>query len=263
MQRPGRYILPDPMTLLAGALALLVGLSLGLLGGGGSILTVPIFRYALELGVKESIGMSLGVVSATSLVGALRHWHKGNLDLKALVTFAPAAILSTYGGAKLAHYVPPAVQMVGLGFAMATAAILMWNGGSGTLVSSATSSGEPVAPRPEAIIGIGFGLGFMTGILGVGGGFLIVPALVVLLGLEMKKAIGTSLGVIALNAAAGFVGYLGQVEMNWLLMAGFTLAAILGVFAGAALVPKVSTKQLRRGFSVFLILVAVYILIRR
>ena len=79
------------MTLLAALLALLVGLSLGLLGGGGSILTVPIFRYALGMGVKESIGMSLGVVSVTSLVGALRHWHKGNLDRKALVAFAPAA----------------------------------------------------------------------------------------------------------------------------------------------------------------------------
>ena len=263
MQRPGRYILSVPMTLLAGALPHLVGLSLGLLGGGGSILTVPIFRYALGLGVKESIGMSLGVVSATSLVGALRHWHQGNLDLKALVAFAPAAILSTYGGAKLAHYVPPAVQMVGLGFAMATAAILMWSGGQGSLVSSAADHPAPAAPRPEAIIGIGLGLGFMTGILGVGGGFLIVPALVVLLGLEMKQAIGTSLGVIALNAAAGFVGYLGQVQMDWPLMAGFTVAAIVGVFAGAALVPKVSTRQLRRGFAVFLIFVAAYILIRR
>ncbi|HTK56398.1 MAG TPA: sulfite exporter TauE/SafE family protein [Gemmatimonadales bacterium] len=253
------------MTPLAALLALSVGLSLGLLGGGGSILTVPIFRYALGLGVKESIGMSLGVVSATSLVGALRHWHKGNLDLKALVAFAPAAILSTYGGAKLAHFVPPAVQMVGLGFAMATAAILMWSGGIGALADKGATAAPPESrsPRPEALIGLGLGLGFMTGILGVGGGFLIVPALVVLLGLEMKQAIGTSLGVIALNAAAGFVGYLGQVEMNWPLMAGFTLAAIAGVFAGAALVPKVSTQQLRRGFSVFLILVAIYILIRR
>jgi uncharacterized membrane protein YfcA len=253
------------MTMLAGVLALIVGLSLGLLGGGGSILTVPIFRYALDLGVKESIGMSLGVVSATSLVGALRHWRQGNLDLQALVAFAPAAIISTYGGAKLAHYVPPAVQMVGLGFAMATAAILMWSGGISALAAKGAVVEPPEArsPRPEALIGIGLGLGFMTGILGVGGGFLIVPALVVLLGLEMKKAIGTSLGVISLNAASGFVGYLGQVEMNWPLMAGFTLAAILGVFAGAALVPMVSTRHLRRGFSVFLILVAVYILIRR
>jgi len=254
------------MTLLAALLALCVGLSLGLLGGGGSILTVPIFRYALGTGVKESIGMSLGVVSVTSLVGALRHWHKGNLDLKALVAFAPAAIISTYGGAKLAHYVPPAVQMVGLGMAMATAAVLMWSGGVSSLVSSAgapAEPAEPVSPRPEAIIGIGLGLGFMTGLLGVGGGFLIVPALVVLLGLDIKQAIGTSLGVIALNAASGFIGCLGQVTMDWTLMAGFTGTAIIGVFAGAALVPKVSQQQLRRGFAVFLIAVAVYILIRR
>jgi uncharacterized membrane protein YfcA len=217
------------------------------------------------MGVKESIGMSLGVVSATSLVGALRHWHKGNLDVKALVTFAPAAIISTFLGAKLAHYVPPAVQMVGLGFAMATAAVLMWSGGASSLVTPAPQAAplEPAGPRPEALIGIGLGLGFMTGILGVGGGFLIVPALVVLLGLEMKRAIGTSLGVIALNAAAGFVGYLGQITMDWELMALFTGMAILGVFVGTALVPKVSTQQLRRGFAVFLIAVAIYILVRR
>ena len=253
------------MTLLAAVLALSVGLSLGLLGGGGSILTVPIFRYALGMGVKESIGMSLGVVSVTSLVGALRHWHKGNLDLKALVTFAPAAIISTFLGAKLAHYVPPAVQMVGLGFAMATAAILMWSGGVSSLADPAVSTTplEPVGPRPEALIGIGLGLGFMTGILGVGGGFLIVPALVVFLGLDMKRAIGTSLGVIALNAASGFVGYLGQITMDWGLMAVFTAMAILGVFIGAALVPKVSQQQLRRGFAIFLVAVAAYILIRR
>jgi uncharacterized membrane protein YfcA len=253
------------VTLLAAVLALSVGLSLGLLGGGGSILTVPIFRYALGMGVKESIGMSLGVVSLTSLVGALRHWHKGNLDLKALVTFAPAAIVSTFFGAKLAHYVPAAVQMVGLGFAMGTAAVLMWSGGISALASKAPEAAAPEArsPRPEALVGIGLGLGFMTGILGVGGGFLIVPALVVLLGLEMKRAIGTSLGVIALNAASGFVGYLGQITMDWTLMALFTAMAILGVFVGSALVPKVPTRHLRRGFAVFLIAVAIYILIRR
>ena len=256
------------MTLLAALLALAVGLSLGLLGGGGSILTIPIFRYALGMGVKESIAMSLGVVSVTSLAGALRHWHKGNLDLKALVAFAPAAVISSYLGAKLAHFVPATVQMAGLGMVMAAAAVLMWGGGAASLVPGSVESAESVpsaakSPRAEAIIGIGIGLGFLTGILGVGGGFLIDPALVIILGLDIKKAVGTSLGVISLNAAAGFVGYLGQVTMDWVLMAGFTAVAIAGVFAGAALVPKVSQLQLRRGFAVFLIGVAVYILIRR
>ncbi|MEO6066818.1 MAG: sulfite exporter TauE/SafE family protein, partial [Gemmatimonadales bacterium] len=197
------------MTLFAAFLALLVGLSLGLLGGGGSILTVPIFRYALEMGVKESIGMSLGVVSVTSLVGALRHWHKGNLDLKALVAFAPAAILSTYLGARLAQYVPDVVQLVALGVVMLTAAILMWKGAPPLSREGDGGRGR----RPGAVIAIGVALGLLTGIVGVGGGFLIVPALVLLLGLDMKRAVGTSLGVIALNAASGFVGYLGQVTM--------------------------------------------------
>ncbi len=247
------------MTLLSTLLALLVGLALGLLGGGGSILTVPIFRYALGMEVKEAIGMSLGVVSLISLVGALRHWRQGNLDLKALLAFAPAAIISTFLGAKLAHFVPGPMQMAGLGMVMGVAALLMWGG---TPAPPLARQGEGGEGRGR-VIATGICLGFLTGILGVGGGFLIVPALVLFLGLEMKKAVGTSLGVIALNAASGFAGYLGQVTMDWSLMAAFTGVAIVGVFAGAALVPKVSQHHLRRGFALFLVLVAAYILIQR
>lgn len=254
------------MTLLATLLALLVGLALGLLGGGGSILTVPIFRYALGMEVKEAIGMSLGVVSLISLVGALRHWRQGNLDLRALLAFAPAAIISTFLGAKLAHFVPGPMQMAGLGMVMGVAALLMWGGPAvgRPVLSASEGSGGPAVERPHLhIIGAGICLGFLTGILGVGGGFLIVPALVLFLGLEMKKAVGTSLGVIALNAASGFAGYLDQVTMDWILMAAFTGVAILGVLAGAALVPKVSQHHLRRGFALFLVVVAAYILIQR
>ena len=250
------------MTLLSTLLALLVGLALGLLGGGGSILTVPIFRYALGMEVKEAIGMSLGVVSLISLVGALRHWRQGNLDLKALLAFAPAAIISTFLGAKLAHFVPGPMQMEGLGMVMGVAALLMW-GGPGATEATNTSAERESGARKGRVIATGICLGFLTGILGVGGGFLIVPALVLFLGLEMKKAVGTSLGVIALNAASGFAGYLGQVRMDWSLMAAFTGVAIVGVFAGAALVPKVSQHHLRRGFALFLVLVAAYILIQR
>lgn len=260
------------MTLPAALLALLVGLSLGLLGGGGSILTVPIFRYALGMEVKEAIGMSLAVVSLTSLVGMLRHWRQGNVDLRALAIFAPTAVVSTYLGAMVARVVPETVQMVGLGMVMGVAALLMWGGGfhafatrlaGGEKKAADPPPASPGVPRIDALIGIGLGLGFLTGILGVGGGFLIVPALVLLLKLDMKRAVGTSLGVIALNSAAGFAGYLPQVTMDWALIAGFTAVAIIGVFAGAALVTKVSQEQLRRGFALFLALVAVYILVRR
>jgi uncharacterized membrane protein YfcA len=253
------------VTLFASSLAFLVGLSLGILGGGGSILTVPIFRYALGMGVKEAIGMSLGVVALTSLVGMLRHWRQGNVDLKALAIFAPAAVLSTYGGARFATFVPGVVQMVGLALVMGAAAILMWNGAPASRNPTAgTAESAPTKhPRPEVVIGLGIGLGFLTGLLGVGGGFMIVPALVLFLGLEMRRAVGTSLGVIALNAASGFVGYLGQVTMDWTLIAGFTGVAVVGVFVGAALVPRLSQLHLRRGFAVFLVLVATYILIKR
>jgi uncharacterized membrane protein YfcA len=253
------------VTLLASLLAFLVGLSLGILGGGGSILTVPIFRYALGMEVKAAIGMSLGVVALTSLVGMLRHWRQGNVDLKALAIFAPAAVLSTYGGARFATFVPGVVQMVGLALVMGAAAILMWSGAPASRNPTGGAEGAAMTkrPRPEVVVGLGIGLGFLTGLLGVGGGFMIVPALVLFLGLEMKRAVGTSLGVIALNAASGFVGYLGQVTMDWALIAGFTAMAVVGVFVGAALVPRLSQQFLRRGFAVFLVLVATYILIKR
>ena len=249
------------MTILAALCALLVGLSLGILGGGGSILTVPIFRYALGYGVKESIGMALGVVSLTSLVGMLRHWRHGNVDFRALLAFAPAATLSTYFGARIAAYVPGPMQMVGLAMVMAVAALLMWGGP--IQVKPPAVAPTPTPRRMIHIAAAGISLGFLTGVMGVGGGLLIVPALVLLLGLEMKQAIGTSLGVIAVNAAAGFVGYLGQVAMPWGLILGFTAVSATGVFLGAALVPHLSQQQLRRGFSVFLIVMAAYILYRR
>ena len=249
------------MTLSAVLLALAVGLSLGLLGGGGSILTIPIFRYALGFGVKESIGMSLGVVSLVSGVGMLRHWRAGNVNFRAMAVFAPAAILATYGGAKLAHFVPEPMQMVGLGMVMGVAALLMWGGP--VKVTPPAGGTAPGARGIGFILATGIALGFLTGVMGVGGGFLIVPALVLLLGLDMKQAVGTSLGAIALNAASGFVGYLGQVTMDWPLILGFSAVASIGVFTGAALVPRLSQEQLRRGFSIFLILIAAYIVYRR
>jgi uncharacterized membrane protein YfcA len=245
------------VSLLAALLALLVGLSLGLLGGGGSILTVPIFKYALGLGAKESIGMGLAVVSATSLFGALRHWRNGNLDPKGLLAFAPAAIVSTFLGARLARGIPGEFQFVLLGVVMLLAAWFMWRG------TPAGWSAPAEGRHPLAIIGTGVGVGLLTGVVGVGGGFLIVPALVLLLGLDIKRAVGTSLGVIALNGASGFVGYLGQIEIDWSLIALFTLCATIGVLVGAALVPKVPAQALKRGFACFLVLVATYILYTR
>jgi uncharacterized membrane protein YfcA len=201
--------------------------------------------------------MGLAVVSATSAFGALRHWRIGNLDLKALVAFAPAAIISTFLGARLARSVPGEVQLVLLGIVMLAAAWFMWRGTPAKL--NAPAGGH----HPLAIIGTGIGVGMLTGIVGVGGGFLIVPALVILLGLDIKRAVGTSLGVIALNGASGFIGYLGQIRIDWPLIALFTLFATAGVLVGAALVPKVPAKELKRGFACFLVLIAAYILYTR
>src|ERR1041385_1960343 len=117
---------------------------------------------------------------------------------------------------------------------MLTASYFMW---SGKNLRSLPEGETHPAPRPVLIVATGLGLGILTGVIGVGGGFLIVPALVLLLGLDIKRAVGTSLGVIALNAAAGFIGYLGHIAMNWVLMGWFVAVAVIGVFGGAALVP--------------------------
>jgi hypothetical protein len=238
-------------------LAALIGLSLGLMGGGGSILTVPIFVYVLGFTPKEAIAMSLAVVGTTSLFGALNHWRAGNVNVRVALLFGGVAMIGTYLGARLAVFISGAVQLTLFGLVMLVSAFFMFR------------SRPPVeAPdRPEragvtlGLIAIqGIAVGLLTGVVGVGGGFLIVPALVLLGGLPMKQAIGTSLLVIAFNSASGFVGYLGQVHVAWGVMGAFTAIAVAGIFVGAWLVRFVSQATLKRAFAVFLVLMGVFIL---
>lgn len=243
------------MPLLGLALALLIGLSLGLLGGGGSILTVPIFHYVLGYGVKPAIAMSLAVVGVTSAAGALGRLRAGDLNLRAVLTFAPVAMLGTFGGARLALLVPEPAQLILFATTMLTAAVFMWRGRS-------TESGTPVRPHLFLLGLIAGAVGLLTGLVGVGGGFLIVPALVLLLGVPVKEAVGTSLGVIALNSAAGFAGYWGTVPMDLPIMAAFAAVAIAGVVVGTRLGRSVSPGHLRRGFAVLLVVLGAAILLR-
>jgi uncharacterized membrane protein YfcA len=243
------------MPLLGLSLALLIGVSLGLLGGGGSVLTVPIFHYILGYGVKPSIAMSLAVVGVTSGAGALGRLRRGELNGRAVLTFAPVAMLGTFGGARLALLVPAVAQLVLFAVTMLAAALFMWRG-------RPDSAAPPARPHVVLVALIGGAVGILTGLVGVGGGFLIVPALVLLLGAPVKEAVGTSLGVIALNSAAGFAGYLGKVEVDYATMAGFTALAIAGVGLGSALGRRVSPGSLRKGFAVLLVVVGAAILLR-
>ena len=236
-------------------LALVVGLAMGLLGAGGSILTVPILVYLLGFDAKVAIAMSLAIVGATSLVGAFRHGQLGNVRLRTAVVFGPAAMAGTYLGARLAVFVSSTTQLALFGAVMLASAVFM------------VRDREPapaVARHPVLAVALvlveALGVGVLTGLVGVGGGFLIVPVFVLLFGLPMKDAVGTSLLVIALKSFAGFVGYLDQVDVAWGFMIGFAAVSVAGIWFGAHLLQFIAPHAAKRAFGLFLLVMGALIL---
>jgi len=236
------------------ALASLIGLSLGMLGGGGSILTVPVLVYAMGFATKPAIALSLPVVGITSLVGAVLHWRLGNVRLRTAVPFGLLAMVGAFLGAKVAVFLSGPTQLVLLSVVMLVAAALMMRPKRSADVSSSRS------PSPLLIVPVALGVGLLTGLVGIGGGFLVVPALVLLAGVPMRQAVGTSLVVIAMNSASGFVGYLGSVAIDWAFLAGFTAVAVAGMLIGTTLSRRVPQAALRRAFAVFLIATGSFVL---
>lgn len=245
------------------ALGFLIGIALGLLGGGGSILTVPVFVYILGFGAKEAIAMSLVVVGITSLVGAAEHGREGHVNVRVALVFGAVAMLATYMGARLATWFSGGAQLAALATIMLIAATFMFRGHGSDLqgpVVETTGLDATRTPVGLTVVHAG-GVGLLTGLVGVGGGFLIVPALV-WGGLPMRDAVGTSLLVIAMNCAVGFYGYLGEVSIAWRSIALVTAGTLPGIAAGTYLIRFVTQQALRRGFAVFLGVVAVYMLYR-
>ena len=249
------------MVVIGYALAALVGLSLGLLGGGGSILTVPIFVYVLGYDAKLAIAMSLPVIGVTSLVGAASHWRAGNVNIRTAVTFGLVAMVGAYGGAQLARLMDGAVQLALLAGIMLIAAVMMYRSGRLTPSLAADPAGAQHR-RPVLLVPVALAVGVITGVVGIGGGFLVVPALVLLARAPMTQAVGTSLLVIAMNSAAGFAGYVGQVEVPWAFMMAFTGIAVTGILAGTYLVRYVSPRALKQAFALFLIVMGSFMLYR-
>jgi len=248
--------------MLGYTLALLIGLSLGILGGGGSILTVPIFVYAMGYPAKEAIAMSLPVVGATSFVGALEHWRSGNIDLRVALLFGLVAVIGARAGAELAKLVPGVVQLTLLGAFMIVAAALMLRGRSeqpdaGRAPRARRRSGMVTA---LATVAIGLGVGLLTGLVGIGGGFLFVPALALFANLPIKRAVGTSLLVIALSTGSASFGYHGQAVVPWRIVMVFTAVAVLGIMLGTRVVERLPARALRRAFAYFLFVMAAFIL---
>ena len=244
------------MTILALFLALLIGISLGLLGGGGSILAVPILVYVAKVPAKEAIAMSLIVVGTTSLIGAMQHWRARNIDVHAALVFGIISMIAAYGGGWLARFISGSTQLIVFAVVMFTAAISM-------LRSSWRAEPEtrPGRPATGPLVAAGIGVGTLTGLIGVGGGFLIVPALVLFAHLDIKRSLGTSLAVIAMNCVAAWLAYTTTTRLDIRFTALFTGMAIAGVFAGSALVSHVSKAALKRGFAIFLLAVAIMMLI--
>ncbi len=238
------------------ALSLGIGLSLGLIGGGGSIITVPVLVYVLGVPPHRAVGMSLAVVGSTALMGTLLHDRRGSVAWRTGMLFAGSGIVSAYLGSKLTRLVSPSVLLLLFAALMLVAAtVMLTRHGPG----HDTAAHTPSAPG-SALAGLG--VGFLTGFLGVGGGFLIVPALVVFGGLGMRAAIGTSLFVIAVNCAAGLAGHLTTGDADWKLTGLVALLAMGGALAGTALSHRVHPHGLRRAFAWFVVAVALYLVAR-
>lgn len=232
-----------------------IGLSLGLIGGGGSILTVPILVYFLGIGPHEAVGMSLAVVGATSAFGAYLHHRRDNVDRSSGLLFGSAGIVGAIAGSPLTRLVSSSTLLLIFAALMFVVAFAMlWR-------RRTVDTGTRPASRKKALLA-GFGVGLLTGFLGVGGGFLIVPALVFFGGLAMKPAIGTSLFVIAMNSAAGFVGHLAQMEINIAMTLAVLAIALAGTIAGTILSHRLAAVKLQRAFALLVIGVAIFLVVK-
>ncbi|MCB0932190.1 MAG: sulfite exporter TauE/SafE family protein [Mycobacterium sp.] len=242
------------MTALAVALAVFVGISLGLLGGGGSILTVPLLAYVAGLEPKPAIATSLLVVGVTSAVGAITHARAGRVRWRVAGVFGAAAMAGAYTGGRLAKFVPGSVLLIGFAVIMIAAAVAMLRGRKD--VSDESSGPLPIAK----ILVQGAAVGLISGLVGAGGGFLLVPALALLGGLPMPVAVGTSLVVISMQSFAGFAGHLAGESIDWKLAGMVTAAAVVGSVIGGLLTSYVQPATLRKAFGWFVLAMAAVVL---
>lgn len=233
-----------------------IGLSLGLLGGGGSILTVPALVYLVGQSPQAAVTASLAIVGANSLFGASFHRSQGTLNGKVAIGFGGAGMVAAYLSAGLSKYFSASALLVAF-------AILMLVVGGLLIARRApivSRADQPVTRGWPVVIVSGVGVGFLTGLLGVGGGFLIVPALVLLINIPMQEAVGTSLVIIAMNSLAGFVGHMGDGAFNLTLVLIFTVAGLAGTLVGARLTKRLSASRLQTAFAVFIIGLALFLI---
>ncbi len=241
--------------------ALLVGLTLGLLGSGGSILTVPILRYLLHHDHKAAIAESLAIVGVISASGFLQALRGRRATIAATLGFGLPGMGGAFVGALLARRIPGYVQFIALAVVMLAAASMMVRRKTTASPATSTPTAPPDSPSPLLIASLGLAVGAMTGLVGIGGGFLIVPALVLGATMPMRLAVGTSLGVITLNCAVGFSTYLTHLPpLDWRTIRLFCLIGVAGAFIGQRLGGRLPQATLRRFFAFFIFLIAIFML---
>jgi uncharacterized membrane protein YfcA len=239
------------------ALSALIGVSLGFFGGGGSILTVPLLVYVFGLGPKQAIASSLLIVGVASVSGAIQHWRKGNVRPREGLIFGAAGMLGAYAGGRGGALLDGGLLLLLFAAMMLLTSAAMWRG-------RASPEDDRGSDRysPAKLVLQGLAVGGFTGLVGAGGGFLIVPALALWAGLPISAAVGTSLLVIVLKSAAGFVGYSSHVQVDYVLVSWVSAAAIAGSFAGSRLAQRVDPASLRRAFASFVMAMACFVLVR-
>ncbi|NBY24708.1 MAG: sulfite exporter TauE/SafE family protein [Chitinophagaceae bacterium] len=252
--------------------SLLIGLSLGLIGGGGSILTVPILVYLFHIEPVLATAYSLFIVGATSIIGTIPKYKAGQVKINTALLFGIPSILGVFLTRTFILPQIPYILFSGNSFSitkniflMVLFASLMIAASYSMIKSSKTIEASPSSATQlnyPLIITLGAMEGFLTGLVGAGGGFLIIPALVLFTQLPMKEAIGTSLLIIAAKSLIGFLGDLSHSEMDWSLLGLLSGIAILGILIGNRLSRKIDGQKLKKGFAWFVLTVGVYILIR-
>jgi uncharacterized protein len=242
------------MTVLTIALAVLVGLTLGMLGGGGSILTVPLLVYVAGLDAKAAIATSLLVVGVTSAVGAVSHARAGRVQWRTGLIFGAAGMVGAYAGGRVAHYIPGEILLLAFAAMMIATSVAMLRG------RREVDAGKVHDQLPVARVLLdGVVVGLVTGLVGAGGGFLVVPALALLGGLSMPVAVGTSLVVIAIKSLGGLAGYLTSVSIDWGLALAVTAAAVAGALLGGRLAGRIAPDHLRQAFGWFVLVMGTVI----
>ena len=255
--------------------SIFIGISLGLIGGGGSILTVPVLVYLFGIGAEMSTAYSLFIVGSTALVGGVRNASLGNVNYKTAVVFTIPAFIAVYATrAYLVPAIPDEIMTVGTYVLTKDIAIMVFFAlvmlaASVSMIRNKREEEEDEDATPQfnipAILLEGTLVGVLTGIVGAGGGFLIIPALVLFAKLPMKKAVGTSLLIIAAKSLIGFIGDVQRYgdQIDWTLLLTVTAIAVFGIFVGIYLNNFIDGKKLKKGFGFFVLLMALYIIVKQ